>query len=320
MRNMDTIDHFNLRSFDMNLLVAFDALMEECSVTRAAARLRIQQPAMSHTLATLRVLLDDALFVRVNQRLQPTARALAVWGPVRQALLQAQDALRRSDGFDPAVAERTFRIALTNGMEALLLPELAMRFRTEAQGVRLLARSVDPLAAPEMLDRGEIDLAVGCYGDAQPWLRRSLLFEETMTCCFNRRHLRLRVPIDRKSYVETPHVVVSMRDALFGCMEDALREARSALNVVAAGPNFLAVLVMAAEGPVLTTLPTRIAEQYAPRFGLATSPVPLPLRPNPISLVWHVRAGGDPGNAWLRDQVAGSHFARGTAEAAARRA
>lgn len=312
---MDIIDHFNLRSFDMNLLVAFDALMEERSVTRAAARLRIQQPAMSHTLATLRVVLDDELFVRVKQHLQPTARAIALHAPIRLALLQAQEALRSSASFDPALADRVFRIGLTNGLEVLLLPELIARFQREAPGVRLLARSVDPVDAPDMLDRGEIDLAIGCYGNDQPWLRRQLLFEETLTCCFNAQLLRAGNPISRRSYLELPHVVVSMRDSLTGCLDDALQAIKTDLNIVGAGPNFLAVLMMAAQAPVLTTLPTRIAHYYAPRFGLTTSATPMPFHANPISLVWHVRSDREAGNSWLRSVIAASSFATERPEA-----
>jgi LysR family transcriptional activator of mexEF-oprN operon len=83
---MQVIDHFNLRSFDLNLLVAFDAMMEEMSVTRAAQRLKIQQPAMSHNISTLRTLFQDELFIRVGQVMRPTARALNLSGPVRQAV------------------------------------------------------------------------------------------------------------------------------------------------------------------------------------------------------------------------------------------
>lgn len=309
-----SIDHFNLRSFDMNLLVAFDALMEERSVTKAAARLKVQQPAMSHSLSTLRVLLADELFVRVKQQLQPTMRAQALHEPIRSALLQAQEALRSQAFFDPSVAERTFRIGLTNGLEVLLLPELNARFRREAPGIKLLARAVDPADASDMLDRGDIDLAVGCYSDAQPWLRRELLFEETLRCCFNPHLLRAGAPIAPQTYVETPHVVVSLRDALYGCLEDPLRTIKGELNVVGAGPNFLAVLMMAADSPVLTTLPTRIAEFYAPRFGLVVSPVPLPFHSNPISQTWHVRAESEPGNAWLRSIISASRFAANVTE------
>src|SRR5690349_9409488 len=117
MRLMVTIDHFNLRSFDLNLLIAFDALISEGSVTKAAQRLKIQQPAMSHSLSTLRVLLQDELCIRVGQVMQPTAKARSLAVPVRQALRQAQLALSGGEAFDPATEERTFRIGMTPEVE-----------------------------------------------------------------------------------------------------------------------------------------------------------------------------------------------------------
>ena len=300
---METIDHFDLRSFDMNLLIAFDALMQERSVTRAAAKLRIQQPAMSHSLSTLRLLLRDELFVRVGRTLQPTPRAFSLQHPVRSSLLQLQEALKTEASFDPSNARRDFRVAMTNGIESLLLPDIVARFRTDAQGMTLLARSVDPQDMPDMLDRGELNLAIGCYESTHPWIRRHELFSETLTCCFNPDLLPIKTPIDEQTYVETPHVVVSMRNTILGCLEDALRDARVELNIVSAGPNFLAVLMMAADTPVLTTLPSRIAHRYADRFGLSTCPVPISFSANPIAMVWHSREDREPGSEWLRQLV-----------------
>ncbi|WP_234837272.1 helix-turn-helix domain-containing protein [Sinorhizobium meliloti] len=140
---MQVIDHFNLRSFDLNLLVAFDAMMEEMSVTRAAQRLKIQQPAMSHNISTLRTLFQDELFIRVGQVMKPTARALNLSGPVRQALRQAQAAVLMADVFDPATEQRTFRLGLSSEVELLLLPDLTARLRDIAPGIRILARGGD---------------------------------------------------------------------------------------------------------------------------------------------------------------------------------
>lgn len=110
---MAVINHFNLRSFDLNLLVAFDAMMRDRNVTKAAARLKIQQPAMSHNLATLRLLLADDLFVRVGHVMQPTAKAQALSEQVSRVLEQTQAILRGSNRFDPATADCTFRIGFS---------------------------------------------------------------------------------------------------------------------------------------------------------------------------------------------------------------
>src|SRR5258708_4456556 len=106
---MRPIDHFDLRSFDLNLLIAFDALMEERSVTRAAARLRVRQPAMSHSLSVLRMLLQDELFVRDVAIMRPTARALNIAPAVRSDLRQLEEILRLQDRLDPSWQDRTFR-------------------------------------------------------------------------------------------------------------------------------------------------------------------------------------------------------------------
>ncbi|WP_262029581.1 LysR family transcriptional regulator [Microvirga sp. Mcv34] len=307
---MNSIDHFNLRSFDLNLLIAFDALMQERSVTLAARRLKVQQPAMSHTLATLRATFNDELLVRVKQTMEPTQRALELHKPIRDLLAQAQDVLRGSRPFSPATDERTFRLGLTNGLEVLLLPELAARFRQHAPSVSLVARAVEPSDATELLDSGELDLAVGCYEAPVSWQRRELLFEETLTCCFNPTLLRFGVPIDRHAYVETPHAVVSLNGELWGCMKPVLEDIGIRLNIAASGPNFLATLMMAREGPLLTTLPSRIAALYAPIFGLTTSPVPLPCRPNPIAMVWSMRADQESGSVWLRNEIRQAGFVK----------
>ncbi len=307
---MNSIDHFNLRSFDLNLLIAFDALMQERSVTRAAQRLKIQQPAMSHTLSTLRLLLDDELFVRVKQTMEPTHRAAELYEPIRQLLAQAQDVLRSGRAFDAATDDRQFRIGVTNGIEVLMMPELTARFRETAPRVSLSARAVEPEEAGDLLDAGDLDLVVGCYNAPSSWQRGTLLFEETLTCCFNPEHLNCNVPIGRQTYIETPHAVVSLNGELWGCLKPALLEISAELNIVASGPNFLSTLMIAREGPLLTTLPTRIANTYAPIFGLQTSPVPLPFSANPISMVWPIRADKEPGSIWLRQQILQAEFLR----------
>ena len=144
---MSRIDYINLKSFDLNLLLAFDAMMQEGSVTRAADRLKVQQPAMSHALGNLRMLLQDELFVRSGQAMRPTPRAEALAGPVRSALEQAQKALFTPEQFDPRTQTRTFRIGMSAEIELVLLPSLVARLRKEAPGISILARPATRLTA-----------------------------------------------------------------------------------------------------------------------------------------------------------------------------
>lgn len=301
---MTSINHFNLRSFDLNHLLAFDALMQERSVTRAATRLKVGQPAMSHALSNLRLLLEDDVLVRVGQVMQPTPRAEALAGRVRDLLTQTQDVLFAPDVFNPAQSRREFRIGLSNEMELLLLPALLARLRQQAPGIRLLAKVASRDTLPVMLDEGTVDLAVGCLTTGATWHRQTTLYDETHLCCFNPALMGIQAPISRDDFLALPHALMSLKESLFGCLEDALARAGAEVNAVVAAPHLVALLAIAAAAPVLATLPSRIAEGYAPRFGLQTSPVPLPLEVLPMRMVWHVRSDRDPGTRWLAGLVA----------------
>lgn len=300
---MEVIDHFNLRSFDLNLLVAFDAMMEERSVTRAAQRLKIQQPAMSHNISTLRTLFQDDLFFRVGQVMQPTARARALAGPIRQALRQAQAALTAADVFNPATERRTFRLGLSSEAELLLLPDLTARMRSLAPGISLLARGCHPDEVDAMLDGGAIDVAVGCtYSQASRYVCETL-YDAAVRCCFNPDLLDLAVPLSHEDYLGAMHAVISETDSLHGCIKAALDHIGAELDVVTAAPDFMSVLSVARSAPVVATVPARIADRYGPLLGLAVSPVPLTLTFPPVAMVWPLHASSDPGRTWLCSQI-----------------
>lgn len=303
MNEIARIDHFNLWSFDLNLLIAFDALMRERSVTNAARRLKIQQPAMSHNLATLRVLMQDDLFVRAGRLMQPTPRALALAPDVQQLLASAHQLVVSRESFDPATEERTVRIGFTSELEVLLMPQLAARLRVSAPGIRLLARPVSPSDVHNMLDEGLIDLGVGCYLPGGLRHRHVHLFEQSLLCCFNPDILKLPVPLDRETYLAQQHALVSQKDAIQGCLEAALATAGVELDIALAAPEFLTVLTTVSQVPLVATLPARIVQSQKRRFGLVSSPVPLQLNVSPIAMVWAAHSDRDLASQWLRGLV-----------------
>ena len=119
----------------------------------------------------------------------------------------------------------------------------------------------------------------------------------------NAELIDVQSPIDRKTYLELPHALVSHGEAIEGCLDRALRHLGVELNIAMAAPEFLTVLTAVHKGPLLATLPSRIVDEYAPLFGLATSPVPLNLDIRPISMVWPAQTDREPAAAWLRDEV-----------------
>lgn len=302
---MQPIDHFDLRSFDLNLLIAFDAMMHERSVTRAAERLKIRQPAMSHSLSVLRTMLDDKLFVRVGTQMQPTARAQALAEPIGQTLRMMQDIIHTTASFDPATDERLFRLGFSSEVELLLMPELATVLRERAPGVRLHGRPVKPDEAYRMLDDRVLDVAVGCFDSQAKRYRQQPLYEQSLSCVFHPDRVGLGDAISLQDYLTHPHALVSLSDSLHGCLESALDRVGGRLNVAATSSEFLGVLGMIACAPLIATLPTRMAMRYGSAFGLRVVPVPMTFDVPDVSLVWTAQTDNDPGSEWLRGWIGG---------------
>jgi LysR family transcriptional regulator, mexEF-oprN operon transcriptional activator len=300
---MLSIDHYNLRSFDLNLFLAFDAMMLERNVTRAAKRLRVQQPAMSHSLSVLRVLFQDELFVRSGQRMEPTPYALELATPVRKILSQAQETLSFRVRFDPLSEKRTFRVALSAHLEAFVLPELLIDLKDAAPGVRLSVREATRRNIADLLDGGLAEIGAGYFDSKQNWIGGEKLFDETYVCCFNEELLKLKGCPTREQYFKLPHAMVSTKENPLGCLDRAFSAFEERPNVIVSVPHFFSAAEMASRTPLLTTLPNIVASRYASKFGLRICSLPIALGSFPVSMVWHSRLERDEGIRWLRDRL-----------------
>ncbi len=299
------IDHINLRGVDLNLLVALDALLAERSVTRAAARVGLGQSAMSHALGRLRALFGDELLTRGPDGMRATPRALALADPVRLALSQVQALVAPGVAFDPATAERVFRIALPDSVEVLLGPALLAHLRAAAPHVRLRLYPSDPLSLLDELDADRVDLAVGIGTPAggQTHHRRRPFLRDSYLCMFNAARVGVSAPISLADYVRLPHVLTSLRPGERGVVDDALGLIGLARTVVLTTPRFLAVPFLVAGAPVVTTMHARLARLFAWQLRLSLSPAPVALPEVALSLLWHASYEADPGHRWLRQTL-----------------
>ena len=299
------IDHANLSRLDLNLLVAFDVLLAEGSVTRAAGRVGVGQPSMSHALARLRKLFGDELFVRVPDGVRPTPRALALAEPIRSALCAIQATLVEEQGFDPSRAERGFVLGMPDSIEITLLPRLMAHLGAEAPGVRVRVRAIDRSEVPELLDRDRLHLAVsGLLTEGAVHHKRRRLFGANYLCLYDPERLPLEPPLTLEDYVAVPHVLGSARGDARGVVDDALAPLGLRRTVAVATPHFAAVPFVLKGARLLSTVPERPARLFAGRFGLAAGPVPVALPEIDVSMVWHASYDHDPAHRWLRGTVA----------------
>ena len=198
----------NWGAFDLNLLIVFDAVMQERSVTRAGSRIGLSQPAMSHALNRLRHMLKDELFVRTPEGMAPTARAEMLALPLRKALSEMQLALEPAS-FDPASSDRRFALALNNYAAVVLAPPLVAATLAAAPAVHLDLRPSGTLDIVDRLDRGDIDLAIGGPAGQGTRFAAAPLFEDPYVLVMRRGHPASRQKLTAKTLGAIPHLEIS---------------------------------------------------------------------------------------------------------------
>jgi DNA-binding transcriptional LysR family regulator len=292
----------NLSSINLNLLVALDALLRERSVTRAARRVGVTQPAMSNSLAQLRHLLDDPLFRRQRNGLEPTPRALALAPLVTEGLATLERALA-APRFDPATSERRFVLLTSDYVELVLLPPLLHELERKAPGVRLEVRPWGLHSVPAELARGEAELMIGFFDELPREHLESLLFEEEYVCIVRRGHPRVGRRLTLARYLELGHVLVSQQRDSPGSVDRALAKLGKERHVALRVSHFSIVPVLVGRTDLVAAISRRAVLPFVKALGLSVHPPPLPLPRSRIRQVWHRQVDADPGHRFLRDIV-----------------
>lgn len=297
------INESDFRRADLNLLLVFSALLREGSVTRAAQRLYLGQPAVSAALARLRDLFKDELFLRTARGMEPTARALELADQLRPALAQIHGAVFGTPRFDPASAERSFRLGMPDSIEVALMPTLIRRLGERAPGVRLVSQLAGREQGARLLDSNEIDLGISRFSEISAWHRQQPLYEEGYSCLYDGSRLGLGSPIALQDYLKHPHLLMSFVGDFEGVVDVPLRRMKRQRRVVLSTTRFSTLPFILTETDTIATLPTSMARRCARVFGLTFSPAPVPLETFTISMMWHARSDQDPGHVWLRTLI-----------------
>jgi len=292
----------NLTSLDLNLLVALQALLSEESVSRAAQRVGLSQPATSHALQRLRDVMGDPLLVRVGSRMELTPRAQALRAPLAEALAHVQG-LFVADTFEPAVSQRRFSLMMPDHVLNLILPPLRDRIRAEAPGVRA---DVAPWRGPGVMTAEfarTIDLVIGCTGAEFPGFHGQRLFSDTDAIAIRKDHPERTRIGQMEPFLSTPHVAVFGRGQREDPVDTWLQENGVERRIALAVPSYLQALHMVAGSDLVAVVPRRQIEALGRVLSLdAVRP---PLDPGSFEeIMFHpTRAQVDPGSIWLRKHV-----------------
>lgn len=295
-------ENVNLRTIDLNLLVIFDALIKENSVSAAAERVGLSPSAVSHALRRLRVTMNDELFMRTNRGIQPTERAIQLSGEVGQALQQIEDALEKQQVFDPTRSTRTFRIQVSDYVTGFLLPRLTEHLRSEAPSVRIIAEQF-PLHTDPAKEPADLQVRL-TYGKEQPnTLRTEHLISDHFIVAMRKGHPAHAQEMTAEHYAALNHLKVSLGAIGSSPIDDALAKRGLKRNIVVTVPSWSDISAIIERSDLVCVVPNGWQEPFNRHARYDFAPLPLKEVLFSIDQCWDAKRSRDAGQKWLRSQV-----------------
>lgn len=302
------LNEIHLSRVDLNLLVLFEAVLEEGHVGRAAARLHLSPSAVSHGLGRLRQLLNDPLFLRTPKGVVPTARTLELSEPIAEILSKVRTVVSSAEPFDPSRSTRRFTIGAPDGISGVFLLPLLASLREAGPGIDISLRHV--IATPARvwtstlaeLEARAMDIVAVPSDDISPRFVERVLYEDDFVIGMRAGHPYADKP-SLASFCAQQHLVVSLTDDPHGFMDHMLAEQGLARRIALTVPNFMFALAVISETDLVCALPRRFAAMHGPRFGITTIDAPVPMPRFAIRAVAPRVALMDAGLAWLFDAL-----------------
>lgn len=293
----------DLRDIDLNLLVMFDQLLVERRVSRVAENLGITQPAVSNSLARLRKLLGDELFLRTPAGMEPTPYADQLAESVTSALAMIHGALNQRTAFDPSSSARSFTVGMTDIGEIYFLPSLMDRVGREAPHVTLSTVRNASVNLRDELEAGKVDLAIGLLPQLKGGFFQQRLFRQRYVCLFREGHKLDKKKISLTEFSAAEHLVVISAGTGHGKVDELLKRSGIERNVRLTVPHFVGVGHILQATDLVATVPERLAQRLVEPFHLACVAHPAKLPEVAINVFWHAKFHKAPANQWLRSVV-----------------
>ncbi|GGX23721.1 LysR family transcriptional regulator [Pigmentiphaga litoralis] len=291
-------------NLDIHLLRVFLAVYETHSVGRSAQLLDMSQPGLSTALRRLRGLLDDPLFVKTYNGMEPTSRARELLAPIRGIVQAVDNELFAVPLFDPASSAREFRLSLTDIGEGIYLPFIVQAIEKAAPSISLRSTYLPPREMEEAMAAGDVDLACGYFPDltSSQFLHRRIGLH-SFACIMRADHPIRDAALTMAQYISLDHVEVEAPGRSLEVFENFLQKKKLRRKVVLRTPHFMSIPVIVGSTDVVATVPQALADFFASMKELRQ--VRLPFRPPTfqVNMYWHRGQTNDPGNQWLRQVI-----------------
>jgi DNA-binding transcriptional LysR family regulator len=290
-------------TIDLRLLRCFDALMADRSVSRAAQRMNISQPAMSVALGRLRRVFGDPLLIRGHGEMVPTSRALALVETVHAVLEGMGKLTSAAAPFDPRTASLQFTVTAPGYIGHVLLPRLMRQLEKTAPGMRIEVRAANRERATEWLESGEIDFRMGWIREPPAGLRTKTLYQDKLVCIAARDHPQIPRRLTAELFCALPHVrtMVHRQSDSGQVIDQAVEALGKRLNITLLVQEVLTVPYIVASSKLIAAIPARLARTFATQLPLKVHPLPMDIPEQSIALYWHERTHRSAPHEWFRD-------------------
>lgn len=292
----------NMRDFDLNLLLVFEAIYSCGNISRAADNLDLSQPAVSNALSRLRKQMDDQLFVRSGNGVVPTLRAEEIIGPVRNALSTLRQSIGSPSVFDPKVSKRHFNLLIAEPLEQHIMSRLLGQIGSDSQ-ISFELSPPQSMPLEEALMTGKTELAVFLMPGKQPELESKPLCPVDLVLVARQDHPRIGAPLTVPELKQEGFVSISLAPGKLANSEKVTFWQRLNLREVCQVYKISSITQFAASTDLLGIVPRLYAEQVAPSLGLQVLELPMELSNQQFYLIWHKRASEDDGLRWLSEQI-----------------
>lgn len=287
---------------DLNLLHIFEAVMMELNVSRAAKRLNMTQPAVSHALRRLRRITHDDLFLKIPSGVSPTPRALELWEPIREGLLHIRQALTPPE-FEPTLSTQTFTLAAADYTVALFFPKLLPILALTAPKINIRIVPNTNINAAKLLEQSEIDLAMGRFYRPTTRLRVQEVMGDRYVCIMRKGHPLARKKLTLKQYIKADHLLVTLTGEATGLIDEQLREMDLKRRIALTVNQFTLVPELISGSDLISAVPLRMIERSLFQKKLHNTELPLKLAPAYLQMMWHERKQTDPAHEWMRTRL-----------------
>ena len=294
----------NINSIDLNLMIAFDALITHRHVTKAGEAIGRSQPAMSNALARLRGVFRDQLLIKSGNHMKPTPRAIELLPQIKMALNQLENAISGNIKFDPLNTKRNFTIAMVENAAFILLPLLTSYLFKNAPNININVIGVSNVRGIQLIETERCDMAIDLVPKTIPsQINRLSLYKEKFICMTNPGHPLLSMRPSLQNYLSFKHIAVHPSEGSESSVDKALKSIGKYREVAIKLPYSLIVNLMINNSDLIATLPKRNALFFAKERGLPTLEVPFKIPDFNMHMLWHSRLNDDPAHRWLRSVI-----------------